>query len=287
MNARMPAPGPIPETVREPTFTTALGYCLSSTRDQVDQRQLRWLITTSLVAAIKSPDRLNQRWVGSDSWNWWPHGSHAPDVVATDDRDELALVLEAKSLRASLQVTSARKVRAAIAATDTRLAKNDRERDARSVEISQRAVPTDPAWDASHTFDECAGAGDVCLFHTGRGSLAGVHQGDAYASQIAYLGADVKIPDGGLDEVDFIALLPTAKSARAWGTGLVSSDRWHVAAVAEFLELLDAGSSELASDQKAWLKHLLSIAAKLYAPEKGRLGTRDEIHQAYLDAIDD
>src|SRR5699024_5981367 len=78
---------------------------------------------------------------GSDSWNWWPHGSHSPDVVATDDRDELALVLEAKSPRASLQATSARKVRAAIAATDARLARDGRKRDARSVEISQRRVP--------------------------------------------------------------------------------------------------------------------------------------------------
>ena len=75
-------------------------------------------------------------------------------------------------------------------------------------------------------------------------------------------------------------------SARAWGTGLVSSDRWHVVAVAEFLERLEAGSSELAADQKPWLERLLSIAAKLYSPDRGRLGTRDEIHRAYLDAID-
>lgn len=134
----MPAPGPIPETVREPTFTTALGYCLSSTRGQADQRQLRRLITTTLAAVTTFPDQLDQRWVGSDSWNWWSHGSHSPDVVATDDRDELALVLEAKSPRASLQATSARKVRAAIAATDARLARDGRKRDARSVEISQR-----------------------------------------------------------------------------------------------------------------------------------------------------
>ncbi|HJB11359.1 MAG TPA: hypothetical protein H9786_12675 [Candidatus Brachybacterium merdavium] len=57
-------------------------------------------------------------------------------------------------------------------------------------------------------------------------------------------------------------------------------------AVAEFLERLEAGSSELAADQKPWLEHLLSIAAKLYSPDRGRLRTRDEIHRAYLDAID-
>src|SRR5690625_7354038 len=77
----MPAPGPIPETVREPTFTTALGYCLSSTRGQADQRQLRRLITTTLAAVTTFPDQLDQRWVGSDSWNWWPHGSHSPDEI--------------------------------------------------------------------------------------------------------------------------------------------------------------------------------------------------------------
>src|SRR5690625_6475783 len=100
------------------------------------RRHTRWPRDWS--SDVCSSDLLDQRWVGSDSWNWWPHGSHSPDVVATDDRDELALVLEAKSPRASLQATSARTVRAAIATTDARLARDGRKRDARSVEISQR-----------------------------------------------------------------------------------------------------------------------------------------------------
>src|SRR5690625_7912478 len=119
----MPAPGPIPETVREPTFTTALGYCLSSTRGQADQRQLRRLITTTLAAVTTFPDQLDQRWVGSDSWNWWPHGSHSPDVVATDDRDELALVLEAKSPLSYLSATVDREGLVSNAATDIRHAR--------------------------------------------------------------------------------------------------------------------------------------------------------------------
>lgn len=278
----LPAAGPVPGIVREPTFTTALGYCLSATRDEADQRQLRSLITTSLIAAVRDPGSLSRRWVDSDSWNWWPHGSHAPDIVATDDQDVLALVLEAKSLRAALQVTSARQIRAAITATDARLARYGRIRDSRSVEISTQAVPTNPAWDSPHDFADCRAADDECLFHTSSSS-SGVHQGDAYASQFAYLGADVQIPGTGLDDVDFIALLPTAKSARAWGSGLASADRWHVAPVGAFLERLEAGRTTLPADQEAWLAHLLAIARELYSPGKGRLDTPAEVHDAYRD----
>ncbi|UQN30622.1 hypothetical protein [Brachybacterium kimchii] len=279
----LPVPGPVPDEVKEETFTKVLGRYLSATRRQADQRDLRLLVTKSLVASTNSPSTLTGRWVDSDSWHWDLRPRLAPDVVATDQADVLALVMEGKGTHTKVNATGAATVRRAISLSDARLAREGQVRDARSVKITDAAVPTDPAWDVPHAFADCRAAQDQCALHTGS-DTAGVHQGDVYTSVISYLPDEVKIPDGGLEDVDFIALLPTAASARKWGTDLVSADRWHVASVHDFLERIDDGRTSLPSDQEAWLNHLLDIAWRLYP--RARLTQLPEIERAYSEACE-
>lgn len=278
--AALATPPPIPDLIRETTFTAELGACFSATRGGADQRQLRALVTGALLKATDDPQTLNLRWLQDDSWHWTPHGTLAPDLIATDSNDVLALIQEAKSLSANMNASAAKGVRRAIERTDERLARIGATRDPRSVKISGQAVPTDPRWDQPHTFADCQHAGDECLWHTGA-NTAGVHQGDVYASQFAYLSEDIKIPDDGLESVDFIALLPTVRQASKWGHRLFSYERWHVASVGEMLNILETERGSLPDDQRAWLDRLLAIARRIYGPSRELLATRSELAEAY------
>ncbi|MCG7308007.1 hypothetical protein [Brachybacterium sp. ACRRE] len=275
------APGPVPDKVTEPAFTAALGRFFSATRGQADQRDLRLLVAKALADSTSSSSSLGARWVEGDSWHWGLNGPPAPDVVATDDDDTLALVMKVKGAWAKLNATSAKAARHARNKSEARLDQWERVMDARSAEIFNLAVPQNPAWDTPHLFEQCRAAQEECAWHTGSGR-AGVHQGDAYASLISYLPDGVTIPEPGLDAVDFIALLPRTASARAWGQHLVSADRWHVASVGDFLARLDDGRRRLASSQTAWLDHLLGMARVHYGDV--RLAELSDIERAYDDA---
>lgn len=294
----MPSSLATPDTSRATTtedqFTKLLGTYFSATRGDVDQRMLSRAVREALHEATSDPESLNSRWLNGDSWRWQTRGSgHKPDMVVTDSDDCWALTLEAKSFGAAVNASPLATMRRDTAVSDERLSARGLTRDARSREISEAWMSSDPAWDEPHTKAECGWQTEnwthrIATLNDKQGQhKAGAHQGDVYASQFAYLGDDINVTDGDLSLVDFIALLPSRKSAQKWAHYLVSADRWHIASVQDFREGLIKRRDGLPVDQLTWLDHLITAVGSAY-PESSRnahiLATLPELIASFREA---